>query len=697
MGVGVATEQIAHYEFSAVVDPEIVGLDLTPYSHVMVFINLQTVSTDDEGIRFQVTDDSGTTWATGTEYEYLQYARDTGNTEQYTNATASSGGIALTNGTNAGWGLGNAANENGSWVVHLPNPADSAWQHMYFSGSYIRGAGIPTHTDGTACRQEAVVVDGVRVQFNATTTFTGSMTVVGIRKTPVPATLPVFTGGQEVIAQGDLSGINTQITNLNFDNYASATLILTNVKVNTNDKRIYIRLSADNGSTWGSSDYDFAASFLDDQNNATTFTFSGGNTGIPLVDDAATWQLGNAANELGNWHANIYKLDGDRTHVHATGTYTRALGGELVRVESGGTRNVTGPIDAISIYSDGTTTITGQYMLVGQLKQNQETPLPRGHLYRSPENHFVELDTTDRDHDLVFIAPMHARDSTDTVNMRLTANMTKQIDAAWAAGNNAGGLFSGTVAASTTYHLFIIATASGDIDCGFDTDADAANIPAGWSYYRRIGSMRTDATSNFEQPWAVKVTPPMTGWTRTDSATTGGGENYAENDKVITGQNSGTGSRLQTLERTAAAPSTPYTVTAHLVFHGYRNNAGQYGIGFKDNTTGELHFLRLIINDDICEIEVGDWTDVSNFSVTRTGSEYTDLLHPSAEGLWFRITDDGTNLYYLYSYDGVRWTEIHNHARTVFLTPDRIFFANKGTQPSTKLKVYTICDSWHVA
>lgn len=69
----------------------------------------------------------------------------------------------------------------------------------------------------------------------------------------------------------------------------------------------------------------------------------------------------------------------------------------------------------------------------------------------------------------------------------------------WAEGDDAGGLFSGTVANDTFYHVHLIRKDSdGTIDAGFDTSPTAANIPSGWTGYRRIGSFRTDGSANIK-------------------------------------------------------------------------------------------------------------------------------------------------------------------------------------------------------
>jgi hypothetical protein len=107
----------------------------------------------------------------------------------------------------------------------------------------------------------------------------------------------------------------------------------------------------------------------------------------------------------------------------------------------------------------------------------------------------IANDVTDSDHDIVFGAGKIL--SSDGLTPIDFGGMTKQLDATWAAGTNAGGLFSGTIAADETYHCFLIVNGSdGSVDCGFDTDVNCANIPVGYTAYRRIGSIITDSSSN---------------------------------------------------------------------------------------------------------------------------------------------------------------------------------------------------------
>jgi hypothetical protein len=97
------------------------------------------------------------------------------------------------------------------------------------------------------------------------------------------------------------------------------------------------------------------------------------------------------------------------------------------------------------------------------------------------------------------IAPGVARAAGDTATLKLAAAMTKRLQSAgaWGPGDGSNGLFNGARASNTWYHVFLIREDSdGSIDAGFDTSPTAANKPAGWSNYLRLGSIKTDASGN---------------------------------------------------------------------------------------------------------------------------------------------------------------------------------------------------------
>lgn len=115
---------------------------------------------------------------------------------------------------------------------------------------------------------------------------------------------------------------------------------------------------------------------------------------------------------------------------------------------------------------------------------------------------------TDTDHDIL-VAEGEARDAGNSVDIILAAALAKQIDATWAAGDDAGGMndTDHPVGNDTWYHVFLLSDATGaTVDVGFDTSVTAANlladvaaVAAGHTKYRRIGSVLTDGSANIVQ------------------------------------------------------------------------------------------------------------------------------------------------------------------------------------------------------
>ena len=134
-------------------------------------------------------------------------------------------------------------------------------------------------------------------------------------------------------------------------------------------------------------------------------------------------------------------------------------------------------------YNDG----SGEF----EIFQTASVPVPAGLFFGLGCSN-----AADADHDITIAAGQTA-DITNTFLMILASAITKQLDEAWVAGNNQPGLFSGTIAADTTYFYFIIRKDSdGSIDAGYDTDIDASNIPSGYTAYRNIFQLVTDSSAN---------------------------------------------------------------------------------------------------------------------------------------------------------------------------------------------------------
>ena len=102
---------------------------------------------------------------------------------------------------------------------------------------------------------------------------------------------------------------------------------------------------------------------------------------------------------------------------------------------------------------------------------------------------------TDTDHDIDFTAGNFQFD--DGTGQAVATALTKQIDAAWAEGDNAGGLDTGTVAADTTYYCFAIYNpATQTSDFLFSTSSSSPTLPSGYTKKKRVASLLTDGSSN---------------------------------------------------------------------------------------------------------------------------------------------------------------------------------------------------------
>lgn len=123
--------------------------------------------------------------------------------------------------------------------------------------------------------------------------------------------------------------------------------------------------------------------------------------------------------------------------------------------------------------------------------------LPDGYLFGLT----LSNDAGDTSHDINVTAGIACSADNDT-GLVLSAETTKQIDATWSAGDDAGGLSSSLTAPAndTWYHVFLVEIA-GAVDVLFDTSETCANGIADHSVtkYRLIDSVLTDGSANIIQ------------------------------------------------------------------------------------------------------------------------------------------------------------------------------------------------------
>lgn len=115
---------------------------------------------------------------------------------------------------------------------------------------------------------------------------------------------------------------------------------------------------------------------------------------------------------------------------------------------------------------------------------NVLSAMPPGYLYGLT----IANNTGDATND-IDIRTGKCRDDLDTATIALPSGLTKQLDSAWAAGTNAGGRSSASLA-DGTWHVFAIAKADGTSDVLFHTAVDPTSVlPSGYTVYRRIASI----------------------------------------------------------------------------------------------------------------------------------------------------------------------------------------------------------------
>jgi len=137
----------------------------------------------------------------------------------------------------------------------------------------------------------------------------------------------------------------------------------------------------------------------------------------------------------------------------------------------------------------------------------------------------------------------------------------------------------------------------------------------------------------------------------------------------------GTGISLEAPDNAAAigfrglfitAPTPPYVIKAFCL-HGPGMEEGSdgssIGIGFRDNTSGELMIIDFRVGTNVRVAKMDSPTTLNTSAAT------IDNAH---ERLWLRIEDNNTNLIFSASSDDDTYVELFSEARTTFLTPDEV-------------------------
>jgi len=140
-----------------------------------------------------------------------------------------------------------------------------------------------------------------------------------------------------------------------------------------------------------------------------------------------------------------------------------------------------------------------------------------------------------------------------------------------------------------------------------------------------------------------------------------------------------------------SAPSTPYVVTAAIdVFMPAivaASGQPRLGLCFRESATGKitLHAIRRTVDAQTTG-DAAAWAINTDHFTNATTFDFGAAVNRewwwmSTGPLWIRIEDDGTDLNFYISPDGMDWKEIYTEARGSFFTtaPDQIGFAGNSS------------------
>jgi hypothetical protein len=142
-----------------------------------------------------------------------------------------------------------------------------------------------------------------------------------------------------------------------------------------------------------------------------------------------------------------------------------------------------------------------------------------------------------------------------------------------------------------------------------------------------------------------------------------------------------------------AQPSTPYTCIGH--FHAQQDMTGtsgamNAGLYFYDGTKlMGLEYLTGTTNADAFTIRVQKWTNITTASTAHGATSKQMGASPFGSGAWVRLVNNGTNLTFAYSLDGLVWEQIFSEAVGTFLTPTHYGFGgiNLSTNTASILRI----------
>lgn len=129
-----------------------------------------------------------------------------------------------------------------------------------------------------------------------------------------------------------------------------------------------------------------------------------------------------------------------------------------------------------------------------------------------------------------------------------------------------------------------------------------------------------------------------------------------------------------------SAPSTPYVLEAHILTGLDANEAAENAnmLGFRESSSGKLSFISYHYSTNAFV------QYVNNPTTSGPPNAPTTPDVPARADYWLRIENDGTDLTYLLSGDGLNYFQVHTESKTFHfdIGPDGLFWGgdNQGNE-----------------
>ena len=261
--------------------------------------------------------------------------------------------------------------------------------------------------------------------------------------------------------------------------------------------------------------------------------------------------------------------------------------------------------------------------------------IPQGYIFGLDK---ISINVTDPQHDIDFPTGV-ARDSLDTTDIRVDSGFTKRIDANFLPGDGNGGFPSAlTLLPNTTYRVFVLKSAAGAVDGGFDTDLNAVNLladssPLGFTAFVQVGTVTTDGASDIlsvsgtASGKVVQIIPFTDGEVATGTTTIPNDDTIPQNTE---------GDEFMTLSITPQ--DTSNNLFIQIVFYGANSATNPIILAlFQDSTADALS----AIGDNTGDINNARGVILNHFMTAGTTSTTTFKIRAGRGGGAGTITFNG--------------------------------------------------------